>query len=160
VAEAVRAQTAAALLAVPVLSSSESLGGLSMAHFAEIDTNTVLRVLVVHNDYEHQGQEFLADTLGFGGTWIQTSYNTRGGIHYGPDGHTPDGGVALRGNYAGVGYIYDPDLDAFYQPAPFPSWELNTTTYTWEAPTAYPGVPYEAPFYEWDEATTSWVEVE
>jgi hypothetical protein len=135
-----------------------------MAHFAEIDTgtNTVLRVLVVHNDYEHRGQEFLADDLGLGGTWIQTSYNTHGGVHYGPNSHTPDGGVALRGNHAGSGGVYDPVLDAFYCQPPYPSWVLNETTFTWEAPTPYPGdltAPISAPVYEWDEATTSWVEV-
>ena len=133
-----------------------------MAHFAEIDTatTTVLRVLVVHNDYEHRGEEFLADALGLGGTWIQTSYNTRGGVHYGPNSHTPDGGVALRGNFAGTGSIWDADLDVFCMPSPFPSWVLNEETYTWEAPVPYPSDdPYEAPFYQWDEDAISWVEV-
>ena len=125
-----------------------------MAHFAEIDTgtNTVLRVVVVHDDYEHRGQEFLADDLGLGGTWIQTSYNTQAGVH-------ELDGTPLRGNYAGSSMTYDPALDAFYLPAPFPSWVLNEETYSWEAPTPYPGDPYEAPFYEWDEDTTSWVEI-
>ena len=127
-----------------------------MAHFAEIDaTNTVIQVVVVPDSEEHRGQEFLADDLDLGGTWLQTSYWTHGNVHYDADG--PDGGTALRFNYAGIGSIYDPDADVFYSPSPFPSWVLNTTTYLWEAPTPYPD---DGKFYEWDEDTTSWVEVE
>jgi hypothetical protein len=71
-----------------------------MAHFAEIDSNnTVLRVLVVHNDLEHRGADFLANDLGLGGTWIQTSYNGN-----------------IRKNYAGIGYTYDSVRDAFIPP--------------------------------------------
>jgi hypothetical protein len=88
------------------------------------------------------------------GEWIQTSYNTHGGVHYGQDGQ-PDGGVALRGNYAGIGYIYDRTHDVFYPPSPFPSWVLNNTTWSWEAPTA---MPTDGKQYKWDEATTSWIE--
>jgi len=105
-----------------------------MAHFAEIDTNTntVLRVLVVHNDYEHRGQEFLADDLGLGGTWVQTSYNTRGGVHYGP-GKEPDGGTTIRANFAGTGFTYDPAEDVFYEPEPSEGdWVLSTETWLWE----------------------------
>ena len=123
-----------------------------MAHFAEIDaTNTVVRVLVVGNDEEHRGQAFLADDLGLGGTWVQTSYNTHGGVHYGPD-NEPDGGTPLRGNYAGSGCVYDPSHDAFYAPQPYPSWTLNETTFQWEPPT-----PNTNAGYIWDEDTTSWV---
>jgi hypothetical protein len=121
-----------------------------MAHFAELnETNTVLRVLVVPDEQEHRGQEFLADDLGLGGTWVQTSYRTQGNIH-------ATGGTPLRFNYAGIGSIYNPDADVFYAPSPYPSWVLNTTTYLWEAPTPYPD---DGKFYEWDEDTTSWVEV-
>ena len=121
-----------------------------MAHFAEIDaTNNVVRVLVVPDEQEHRGQEFMADDLGLGGTWIQTSYNTRAGIH--ELGDTP-----LRGNYAGSSMTYDPTLDVFVHPQPFPSWVLNTTTYSWEAPTPFPD---DGESYVWDEDTTSWVEV-
>ena len=71
-----------------------------MAHFAEIDaTNTVIRVLVVDNEKESQGQQYLANELGLGGTWVQTSYNK-----------------TFRKNYAGIGFTYDPDLDAFIPP--------------------------------------------
>jgi hypothetical protein len=128
-----------------------------MAHFAEISDNTVLRVLVVPDEEEHRGQEFLADDLGLGGTWIQTSYNTQGNVHRGEDGE-PDGGTAVRFNYAGTGYTYDPDADAFYGPQPYPSWSLDEN-WKWQPPTPYPdGDP--PPFYEWDEGTTSWVGIE
>ena len=93
--------------------------------------------------------------------WWQTSYNTRGGVHYGQDGQ-PDGGVALRANYAGVGYTLDTTIvqdgvtGVFYAPQPYPSWILDTQTYLWQAPVPYPstGGPYT-----WDEATQSWVAV-
>ena len=142
-----------------------------MAHFAEIDgDNIVLRVFVVHNDDEHRGQEFLADDLGLGGTWIQCSYNTHGGVHYTPNNRTaeeqrepepaegyrvPDGGIPVRYNYASIGDTYDADNDAFYTPQPYPSWALDAG-FTWQPPTPLPddGNPYF-----WDEATTSWVEV-
>jgi hypothetical protein len=123
-----------------------------MAHFAQIDeTNTVVQVLVVSNDQEHRGQDFLANDLGLGGTWIQTSYNTKGGVHTGS-------GTPLRKNYAGIGYKYDPVRDAFIPPQPFPSWVLNEITCWWEPPVPYP--PSYSPFtYVWDESTTSWKSV-
>ena len=137
-----------------------------MAHFAEItNSNGVIRVLVVPDEEEGRGQEFLADDLGLGGTWVQTSYNTLAGAH-------KNGGTPLRGNYAGVGMIYDADLDAFYRQQPFPSWVLNETTFVWEPPVAHPGTTetltdpddgtqYEVPLvFNWDEDSTSWVEVE
>ncbi len=124
-----------------------------MAHFAEIDeNNTVLQVLVVGNEDEHRGQEFLADDLGLGGTWIQTSYNTRGNVHYETDGE-PDGGIALHMNYAGIGYSWDGT--GFAPPQPYPSWSLDEN-YVWQPPTPYPD---DGPVYEWDEDTTSWVEI-
>lgn len=122
-----------------------------MAHYAKclnIDNSTkfyVEQVIVADAD-------FIATQPG---KWVQTSYNTRGGVHYGQDGQ-PDGGVALRGNYAGVGYTYDIVNDVFYAPKPFPSWVLNTSTWTWEAPTP---MPTDGKVYQWDEATLSWVEV-
>jgi hypothetical protein len=122
-----------------------------MAHFAEIDNDgTVLRVLVVADDQENRGQEFLADDLGLGGTWKKTSYNTVGGVH-------TSGGTAYRKNYAGIGYKYDAVKDAFIPPKPFPSWTLNNDTCLWEAPTPMP--VEEGKFFTWDEATTSWKEV-
>ena len=81
------------------------------------------------------------------GEWIQTSYNTKGGVHL-------LGGTPLRKNYAGIGYTYDRQKDAFIPPKPFNSWVLNEETCLWEAPTPY---PIDANSYEWDETTTSWV---
>lgn len=99
-----------------------------MAHFAEIDHgNKVLRVLVVPDEQEHRGQEFLSDDLGLGGTWLQTSYNTAGGVHSG-------GGTPLRKNYAGVGYTYDPARDAFIGPCPHPMATFNEVTCQWDMP--------------------------
>ena len=121
-----------------------------MAHFAEIDQNNIVtRVLVVNNDQEDRGQEFLATDLGLGGTWIKTSYNTIAGVH-------SNGGIPLRKNYAGIGYTYDSVRDAFYAPKPFASWILNEDTCTWNAPTPMP--VEEGKFYTWNEETTSWDE--
>jgi len=121
-----------------------------MAHFAEVENGIVTRVLVVPDEQQHRGQEYLATELGLGGTWIQTSYNTIAGTHTG-------GGTPLRGNYAGIGYTYDSEKDAFYAPKPFASWTLNNTTFVWEAPTP---MPTDGKLYSWDEPTTSWKEVE
>jgi hypothetical protein len=109
-----------------------------MAHFAEIDDNTVLRVLVVPDEEEHRGQEFLADDLGFGGTWLQTSYNDN-----------------LRKQYAGIGCTYDPDNDIFILTQPFPSWSLDKN-HDWQPPTPRPDDGEE---YYWDEDTTTWLEI-
>jgi hypothetical protein len=96
-----------------------------MAHFARIDeNNTVIHVVVVDNEHEHRGQQYLAEDLGLGGTWIQTSYNTRGGIH-------ALGGTPLRKNYAGIGYTYDPDRDAFIPAKPSNNSVLDEETCLW-----------------------------
>jgi hypothetical protein len=111
-----------------------------MAHFAELDAdNIVVRVLVVPNEQENRGHDYLATDLGLGGTWVQTSYN-----------------ATIRKNYAGIGYTFDSVRDAFIPPKPFASWTLNEDTCNWEAPVAYPD---DEKMYTWDEATTSWVEV-
>lgn len=108
-----------------------------MAHFAEIDSNNkVLRVLVVSNDDEHRGQEFLAEDLGLGGTWIQTSYNNN-----------------IRKQYAGIGFSYDETADVFIAPSPFPSWQLDGN-HDWQPPTPRP----DGDFY-WDEDSLSWLDV-
>ena len=118
-----------------------------MAHFAEVDENNiVLRVLVVDDLHESNGQEFLATTLGLGGTWIKTSYNTNAGVH-------SKGGTPLRKNYAGIGYTYDSGRDAFIAPKPYPSWVLNEESCVYEAPVAY---PTDGEMYTWNEETTSW----
>ena len=93
-----------------------------MAHFAKIDeTNTVTQVIVAEQGFIDTG------AVGDPNMWIQTSYNTRGGVHYGENGE-PDGGNALRKNYAGIGYSYNSGLDAFIPPKPHASWTLNTET--------------------------------
>ena len=118
-----------------------------MAHFAEIDENgVVLRVLVVDNAQENDGQNFLANTLGLGGTWVKTSYNTIGGVH-------TAGGTPFRKNYAGIGYTYDSVRDAFIPPKPYASWTLNEDSCLWEAPVA---MPTDGALYTWNEETTSW----
>lgn len=98
-----------------------------MTHFAKILDNKVVQVIVAEPEF------FDTFVDSSPGQWLQTSYNTRGGVHYGEDGE-PDGGVALRANYAGVGYTYDPQNDVFYAPQPGPEWVLNTSTWLWEAP--------------------------
>ena len=119
-----------------------------MAHWAEIDNEgIVLRVLVVSDDDDARGQEFLANDLGLGGTWKKTSYNTVAGEHR-------NGGTPFRKNYAGIGYKYDAVKDAFIPPKPFASWTLNDDKCIWEAPTP---MPTDGKAYFWDEPTKAWV---
>lgn len=119
-----------------------------MAHFAEIDKNNkVIRVLCINNLKPNEGYDWLVDRLG--GTWIKTSYNTFGGEH-------KLGGTPLRKNFAGVGFTYDPDRDAFIPPSPYPSWILEEESCQWKPPTPYPSGNKA---YEWDEESVSWVEV-
>ena len=121
-------------------------------------SSIVSRVLVVGNEVttidgvevEQRGIDFLNDIFPESGTWVQTSMWTRGGVHNGVDGE-PDGGTALRGTFAGIGYTYDSANDIFHRSQPYPSWTLNTTTAEWEAPSAY------VLGYEWDEDTLAWV---
>ena len=119
-----------------------------MSHFAKVVDNIVTEVIVAEQDF--------IDTLPDSSAWVQTSYNTRGGKHYAPNSHDEDGGVALRKNYAGIGYTYDSTRDAFIPPQPFPSWTLNEDTCYWTAPVAYPS---DGKFYEWDESIVNWKEV-
>ena len=115
-----------------------------MSHFAEVDENNfVTRVLVIEQENIDTGN------WGTPSSWIQTSYNTKGGKHYDQDG-VEDSGVALRYNYAGVGSTYDTGRDAFIAPKPYPS------TCQWESPVAY---PTDDKRYTWDEDITNWVEV-
>jgi hypothetical protein len=117
-----------------------------MAHFAQVDENNIVqRVTVVPNEQEHRALEHLTQDLGLEGNWIQCSYNTILGEH-------KNGGTPLRGNYPGQGWVYDPVLDAFFQPKPFPSWVKDTEKYIWVAPVPEP----EQPGWEWDEESLSW----
>ena len=130
-----------------------------MASFAKIGLNNkVIEVLSVHNnelldakgvEQEVNGIDFLTKLTGWA-IWKQTSYNTHGGVH--DLGDTP-----LRKNYAGIGYTYDEDRDAFITKKPYASWLLNETTCQWEAPVAYPD---DSQSYNWNEETTTWDIVE
>jgi hypothetical protein len=115
-----------------------------MSHFAKINSdNIVTEVIVAEQDFIDSG------VVGLISEWIQTSYNTQGGIH-------SDGGTPLRKNYAGVGFTYDSVRDAFIPPQPYPSWTLNEDTCQWDSPVPY---PTDDLMYSWDEDTTSWVEI-
>ena len=114
-----------------------------MGHFAKVTDGKVTQVIVA----EHEFFETFVDSSA--GEWIQTSYNTKGGVHL-------LGGTPLRKNYAGIGYTYDRTRDAFIPPQPFASWTLNEETCLWDAPTPY---PTDGKVYRWDEPTTSWVEI-
>ena len=124
-----------------------------MASFAKLGIgNKVEKVLVVHNNVatsEQAGVEFLQNLYGSRDTWIQTSYNTYGGVHR-------LGGTPFRKNFAGVDYTYDQTRDAFIPPKPFSSWTLNETTCLWEAPVAYPDDATRDKQYAWNETNLSW----
>jgi hypothetical protein len=113
-----------------------------MSHFAHVTNGIVDQVIVAEQDFIDSG------AVGDASEWIQTSYNTIGNKHVA-------GGTPLRGNYAGIGSIYDAVNDVFYAPQPYPSWLLSAD-YLWEAPVAKPD---DGKVYGWDEATTAWVEV-
>ena len=124
-----------------------------MAHFAKVTNGVVTKVIVAE-------QEFIDNyNDGEPGKWIQTSYNTKGGVHYVPNSNytipSDDQSKALRKNYAGTNWIYDRTRDAFYEPQPYPSWTLNEDTCWWEPPTACPS---DGKNYDWDESSKSWVE--
>ena len=122
-----------------------------MSHFAEINSENIVTNVIVAD------QEFIdSGAVGDANNWIQTSYNTKGGVHYAPDSNTPDGGVALRKNYAGIGFTYDATKDAFIAPQPFASWTLDDDTCQWNAPVAYPD---DDKMYMWDEDNTQWKEL-
>ena len=113
-----------------------------MAHFAKVENGIVTQVIVIDQETLNTGH------WGDPASWVQTSYNTQGGVH-------SQGGTPLRKNYAGIGYSYDAGRDAFIPPKPFASWVLNETTCNWGAPTA---MPTDGKMYVWRESDTSWVE--
>jgi hypothetical protein len=119
-----------------------------MAHFAKLnENNIVLEVIVVNNSIldssneEASGISFLTEWSGGYSNWKQTSYNGN-----------------VRANFAGIGYIYDPDFDVFIAPRPYPSWKLNYTTYQWEAPVARPD-DIEGFVFKWSEINKEWIQV-
>lgn len=113
-----------------------------MSHFAKIENGIVTQVIVIEQDVLNTGH------WGDPASWVQTSYNTRGGQH--PEGRP------LRKNYAGIGYTYDSQRDAFIPPQPFPSWTMSEETCLWNPPVP---CPTDNKVYDWNEATTSWVEI-
>lgn len=123
-----------------------------MAHFAKVQDGIVTQVIVAEPEF------FDTFVDSSPGEWIQTSYNTRGGVHYQPDSNTPsaDQSKALRKNYAGVGYTYDRERDAFIPPKPYSRWVLDEQTCLWVAPTQYPD---DGKLYRWDDTAGNWVEV-
>jgi hypothetical protein len=112
-----------------------------MSHFAKVENGIVTQVIVAEQDVIDSGL--------FGTGWVQTSYNTHGNKH--PEGRP------LRGNYTGVGYTYDSVNDVFYAPQPYPTWELNKSTWLWEAPVPH---PQDGKFYQWNETIKNWEEVQ
>jgi len=120
-----------------------------MSHFAKVLDGKVTQVIVADPEF------FNTFVDSSPGQWIQTSYNTRGNVHYGQDGQ-PDGGIPLRANYASIGDTYDVTNDVFYAPKPYASWILNTSSWLWEAPIPYPN---DGKYYQWNEATQSWIEL-
>ena len=123
-----------------------------MGHLAKVSNGKVTRVIVAEADFFNN---FVDDSPG---QWIQTSYNTRGGVHYQPNTNEPseDQSKALRKNYAGIGYTYDSTIDAFIPPQPFNSWTLNEDTCLWDSPVAY---PTDGKLYKWNEEILNWEEV-
>ena len=128
-----------------------------MSHFAKIDPETNLVTFVTVGRQEDDGLEAEL-TARTGDVYKQTSYNTYGGVHYDPETGEPsdDQSKALRFNYAGIGFTYDEERDAFIPPKPFDSWVLDEDTCLWVAPVAYPG---DGEAYTWDEDAGDWVAV-
>lgn len=121
-----------------------------MAHFARIENGVVVELLVIEQE--------VVDTGLFGdpSTWVQTSFNTSGGVHYSPTTRQPDGGVALRANFGMIGMIYDAENDVFYNKAPARSWTISGPDWIWKAPVP---APDDGKLYRWSEKDLSWVEI-
>lgn len=121
-----------------------------MAHFALVNAQGIVEQVIV-------AEQDVIDSGLFGNptSWVQTSYNTRGGVHYGSD-NQPDGGVALRANYAGIGYTYDAQNDVFYAPQPYPSWTISAPDWIWQPPVSY---PQDGEVYVWNESSLSWSKI-
>jgi len=123
-----------------------------MSHYAQLDKNNVV-AFVIHAKSNDKEDEFTEST---GDVYRQTSYNTYGGVHYTDGEPSADQSKALRFNYAGIGFTYDENRDAFIPPQPYPSWVLDEDTCLWVAPIAYPAEGHHV----WDEQAGDWVEVQ
>ena len=119
-----------------------------MSHFAKVENGIVTDVIVAEQDFIDSG--FVGDPA----LWVQTSYNTRENVHYDPITSLPTGKAPFRGNYAGIGYVYDNQNDVFYPSQPYPSWELSKEIWNWVPPIPY---PLDGKVYDWDETSKSWV---
>lgn len=132
-----------------------------MAHFAQVDdNNVVLQVLVIDQEMINTG------LWGDPAKWVQTSYNTRGGVYYIPNTNTPDPdqSKAFRKNFAGVGFTWlpnGPEGGGFAPPKPYASWVMDSFSYLWEAPVPYPSEPFpeHVLYYVWDEPSLTWTPV-
>jgi hypothetical protein len=121
-----------------------------MAHYAFLNENNIVTEVIVGKDEGDDGVDWEQWYGDFRGQICKrTSYNTIGGVHN-------NGGTPFRKNYAGIGYTYRADIDAFVPPQPFASWILNNDTAQWEPPTP---MPTDGKMYSWDEATTNWIEI-
>ena len=120
-----------------------------MAHFVKLDTNNTVIFVTIGRDDDDENEL----SLRTGEIYKKTSYNTKGGIHYDPDTNQPDGGVPFRKNFAGIGYTYDPNRDAFIPPKPYASWILNEETCYWDPPVSYPSDNKD---YIWNEDQQKW----
>jgi hypothetical protein len=118
-----------------------------MSHFAKLDANNIVTFVTVGRQEDDGKEHELFERTG--DVYKQTSYNTHGGVHV-------LGGTPLRKNYAGIGYTYDEDRDAFIPPKPHDSWVLNEDTCLWEAPVPYPA---DGGMYAWDEEAGAWTEL-
>ena len=127
-----------------------------MAHYAKVQNGTVTQVIVAEPEF------FDSFVDSSPGKWIKTSYNILGGVYYDPNTNQPAADQSVinedearqRKNYAGIGFTYDSDRDAFIPPKPYDSWRLNEDTCLWDPPAPYPD---DGNDYAWDEETTSWV---
>jgi hypothetical protein len=122
-----------------------------MSYFAKVVDGIVINVIRADQDF----MDNYIDTVP--GAWIQTSYNTSAGVHIDPDTRQPDGGTPLRYNFAGIGFTYDSERDAFIPPKPFASWLLNQDTCLWGPPIPQPD---DDQYYTWNEETQTWDEVD
>ena len=129
-----------------------------MGHYAKIVNNKVVKVIVATQDFIDGYNDNEPELTKYPSSWVKTSYNTRGGVHYQPNTDIPseDQSKSLRKNFAGIGYTYDESRDAFIPPKPFDSWLLNEETCLWESPIEYPN---DGNQYVWDESTISWKEL-
>jgi hypothetical protein len=127
-----------------------------MSHFAKLDQNNIVIFVTVGRQEDDGKEKELSERTG--DTYKQTSYNTYNGIHYNAETNEPslDQSKAFRKNFAGVGYSYDKDRDAFIPPQPYSSWTLNEQTCNWDSPVPYPN---DGSIYSWNEGTQVWDKV-